>query len=156
MQAKLRWASSRGHRHRDDGGQDAEGEGAEQHRPDFCRRFSDGTAGRSSGGVRLDVTGAHQHHQLDHLIHLVAHLEQVEFGDATGIEELPRGDWWIFSPSYYDRIHRMMHLEVAIAWFLLRVCRCGDRRVCVTTRARCWRYARFWRVSVAFAASSTA
>ena len=66
--------------------------------------------------MRLDVTGAHQHHQLDHLIHLVAHLEQVEFGDATGIEELPRGDWWIFSPSYYDRIHRMMHPEVAIAW----------------------------------------
>ena len=57
--------------------------------------------------MRLDVTGAHQHHQLDHLIHLVAHLEQVELGDATSIEELPRGDWWIFSPSYYDRIHRM-------------------------------------------------
>jgi len=33
--------------------------------------------------VRLDVTGAHQHHQLDHLIHLVAHLEQVEFGDLV-------------------------------------------------------------------------
>ena len=85
--------------------------------------------------MRLDVTGAHWHHQLDHLIHLVVHLEQVEFGDATGIEELPRGDWWIFSPSYYHRIHRMMHPEVAIAWFLLRACRRGERRMRVTTRA---------------------
>ena len=88
LRARSWRASSRGDRDHDDGGLDAEGEGAEQHRPDFCRRFSDGTAGRSSGGVRLDVTGAHQHHQLDHLIHLVAHLEQVEFGDAAGMEEL--------------------------------------------------------------------
>jgi len=128
-------ASFRGDRDHDDQGEDAEGEGAEQHRRDFCRGSSDEYASEPSGGVRLDVTGTHQHHQLDHLIHLVVHLEQVEFGDATGMEELPRGDWWIFSPSYYDTIHRMMHPEVAIAWFLLRVCRCGDRRVCVTTSA---------------------
>ena len=69
--ARLSWASFRGHRDRDDGGQDAEGEGAEQHRLDFYRGFSDGCAGEPSGSVRLDVTGAHQHHQLDHLIHLV-------------------------------------------------------------------------------------
>ena len=64
-------ASLRGHRDRHDGGQDSDGEGAQQHRLDFCRGFSDGYAGELSGGVRLDVTGAHQHHQLDHLIHLV-------------------------------------------------------------------------------------
>ena len=51
--------------------------------------------------MRLDVTGAHQHHHLDNLIHLVVHLEQAEFGDATGMEELARGDWWIFPPSNY-------------------------------------------------------
>ena len=33
--------------------------------------------------MRLDVTGAHQHHHLDNLIHLVVHLEQVEFGDLV-------------------------------------------------------------------------
>ena len=54
-----------------------DGGGAGQHWPDFCRGSSDGYAGEPSGGVRLDVTGAHQHHQLDHLIHLVVHLEQV-------------------------------------------------------------------------------
>ena len=57
--------------------------GAEQHRLDFYRGFSDGYAGELSGSVWLDVTGAHQHHHRDHLIHLVVHLEQVEFGDAT-------------------------------------------------------------------------
>ena len=36
--ARLSWASFRGHRDRDDGGQDAEGEGAEQHRLDLGRR----------------------------------------------------------------------------------------------------------------------
>ena len=76
--------------------------------------------------MRLDVTGAHWHHHLAHLVHLVVHLEQVEFGDAAGVEELPRGDWWIFSPSYYDITHRPMHLEVGITWFFLRVCRRGE------------------------------
>ena len=81
------------------------------------------------------MTGARQHHHLDHLDHLVVHLEQVQFGDATVMEELPRGDWWIFPPSYYDTIHHMMHLEVALARFSLRMCRCGDRRVGVAKRA---------------------
>ena len=130
MQAKSWRASFRGDRDRDFGGQDAEGEGAEQHRLYLQGGFSDGRAGELSGSVRLDVTGAHQHHQLDHLIHLVVHLEQVEFGDATGIEELPRGDWWIFSPSYSDRIHRMMHPEVAIAWFCC-VCAGAEIGACV-------------------------
>ena len=67
--------------------------------------------------MRLDLTGAHQHHHRDHLIHLVVQLEQVQFGDATDMEELPRGDWWIFPPSYCDTIYHRMHLEVAIAWF---------------------------------------
>ena len=87
LRARSWRASFRGDRHHDDGGQDAEGEGAERHRLEFCRGFSDGYAGDLSGGVRLDVTGAHQHHHRDHLIHIVVHLEQVEFGDATDMEE---------------------------------------------------------------------
>ena len=135
LRARSWRASFRCDRDRDDGGQDAEGEGAEQHRLDFCRGFSDGYAGDLSGGVRLDVTGARQHHQLDHLDHLEVHLHQAGFGDATDMEELPRGDWWIFPPYYYDTTHHMMHLEVALARFFLRMCRCGDRRVGVAKRA---------------------
>ena len=33
-------------------------------------------------------TGAHRHHHLDHLVHLVVPLEQVEFGAVTNIEAL--------------------------------------------------------------------
>ena len=85
--------------------------------------------------MRLDVTGAHWHHHLAHLVHLVVHLEQVEFGDATGMKELPRGDWWIFSPFCHHTINCIAHPEVCIAWFLLRACRRGERRMRVTTRA---------------------
>ena len=87
--------------------------------------------------MRLDVTGAHQHHHLDNLIHLVVHLEQAEFGDATDLEELARGDWWIFPPSNYDTIHHSSLPDVAMSWFFLRVCRCGESRVGVT-RGRRW------------------
>ena len=33
-------------------------------------------------------TGAHRHHHLAHLVHLVVPLEQVEFGAVTNMEEL--------------------------------------------------------------------
>ena len=86
--------------------------------------------------MRLGVTGVYPHHHLALLVHLVVHLDQADFGDATGMEELPRDDWWIFSPFCHHTLNRMMHPEVHIAlWFLLRVCRCGDKRVRVTTRA---------------------
>ena len=49
LRARSWRASSRGDRDRNDGGQDAEGEGAERHRLDFCRGFSDGYAGDPSG-----------------------------------------------------------------------------------------------------------
>ena len=44
------------------------------------------------------MTGAHQHNHLDNLIHLVVHLEQVQFGDATDMEELPQEDRWLLPP----------------------------------------------------------
>jgi hypothetical protein len=50
----LVWASFRGHRDRDDGGQDADGGGAEQRRLDFYRDQADGGFGDVSGDVRFD------------------------------------------------------------------------------------------------------
>ena len=66
---------------------------------------------------------------------LVAPLEQADSGDANGMEALPRGDWWIFSPFCHHTINCIAHPEVCIAWFLLRACRRGERRMRVTTRA---------------------
>ena len=43
-------------------------------------------------------TGAHRHHHLDHLAHLVVPLDQVDFGDATGMEELTAEDRWLLPP----------------------------------------------------------
>ena len=34
------------------------------------------------------LTGAHRHHHLDHLAHLVVPLEQADFGDATDMKAL--------------------------------------------------------------------
>ena len=43
-------------------------------------------------------TGARRHHHLDHLVHLVVLLEQADFGDATGMEELTAEDRWLLPP----------------------------------------------------------
>ena len=43
-------------------------------------------------------TGAHRHHHLDHLAHLVVPLDQVDFGDATSMEELMAEDRWLLPP----------------------------------------------------------
>ena len=37
---------------------------------------------------RSGFTGAHRHHHLAHLVHLVVPLEQVEFGAVTNMEAL--------------------------------------------------------------------
>ena len=37
---------------------------------------------------QVDMAGAHQHHLLVHLVLLVVHLDQVEFGDVTNTEAL--------------------------------------------------------------------
>jgi len=49
--ARSWWASCRGHRDRDDGRQDADEEGAQQHRLDVCRRGTDRPAAEPSGSV---------------------------------------------------------------------------------------------------------
>ena len=37
---------------------------------------------------QFDMAGAYQHHLLVHLVLLVVHLDQVEFGDVTNTEAL--------------------------------------------------------------------
>jgi len=69
----------RDHRDRDDGGQDADQGGAEQHQRNFCGSVTDLHATEPSGNMWLDLTGAHRHHPLGHLVHLVVRLEQEDF-----------------------------------------------------------------------------
>ena len=104
------WTSLRGHRDRDDGGQDAEGEGAEQHRLDFYRGFSDLHATEPSGNMWLDLTGALRHHPLDHLVHLVVHLDQADFGDAMDMVALTTEDRWLLPPLYFFQLHCQLAL----------------------------------------------
>ena len=137
LRARSWRASFRDDRHHDDGGQDAEGEGAEQHRLDFCRGFSDGYAGDLSGGVRLDVTGARQHHHRDHLIHLVVHLEQVEFGDATGLDASRRRTGGSCCRPVPSQLHCHCTTDAILGLRVACVGGCGERRVGVT-RARRW------------------
>ena len=59
----------------------------------------------------------------------------MEFGDATDMEELPHGNWWIFPPPYRHTINRLMHFEVPIAWLFLYACRAEERDVRVSVRA---------------------
>ena len=68
--ARSWWASSRGDRDRYDGGQDADQGGAEQHRQNFCGCGTDLHPNAPSDDVWIDLTGAHWHHLLDHLVHL--------------------------------------------------------------------------------------
>ena len=103
---------------------------------------------------RLAFTGAHQHHHLDHLIILVAPLELSGFGDAAGMEALPRGDWWIFSPFCHDTINCMKHPEVPIVVFVACVQAWRKTHAC-DHEGDAGAAAGFRRVSGAFAASST-
>ena len=72
--------SSRGHRDRHDGGPDPDGGGVQKHRLDFYRGESGAFYAEPSGNVWLDLTGAHWHYHLDHLVHFVVPLEQADFG----------------------------------------------------------------------------
>ena len=67
-------------------------------------------------------TGAHRHHHLDHLVHLVVPLEQVDFGDATGMEELTAEDRWLLPPLCVFQLHRQVRPDVFVRWHV--VCRC--------------------------------
>ena len=67
-------------------------------------------------------TGAHRHHHLDHLVHLVVLLEQVDCGDATSMEELTAEDRWLLPPLCVFQLHRQVRPDVFVRWHV--VCRC--------------------------------
>ena len=67
-------------------------------------------------------TGAHRHHHLDHLVHLVVPLEQVDFGDATGMEELTAEDRWLLLPLCFSQLHRQLRFDASFRRHV--VCRC--------------------------------
>ena len=116
------WASPRDHRDRDDGGQDADQGGAEQHQRNFCGSGTDLHATEPSGNMWLDLTGAHRHHPLDHLVHLVVRLEQVDFGDATGMEALTAEDRWLLPPLCFFQLHCQLVIGLISSRHVVRKC----------------------------------
>ena len=86
---------------------DAERIGLLQNRPAMCRSA---------------FTGALRHHHLDHLVHLVVLLEQADFGDAPGMEELTAKDRWLLPPLCFFQLHRQVRFDVAFIRHV--VCRC--------------------------------
>jgi hypothetical protein len=72
----------------------------------YAERFL--PAAETSGNVRIDLTGAHWLHHLDHLVHLVVPLKQADFGDATGMEELTAEDRWLLPPFCFFQLHRQV------------------------------------------------
>ena len=67
-------------------------------------------------------TGAHRHHHLDHLVHLVVLLEQADFGDATSMEELMAKDRWLLPPLCFSQLHRQVRFDVAFRRHVVRRC----------------------------------
>ena len=67
-------------------------------------------------------TGAHRHHHLDHLAHLVVPLEQVDCGDATGMEELTMEDRWLLPPLCFCELHRQARFDVHFGQHVVRRC----------------------------------
>ena len=86
---------------------DAERIGLLQNRPAMCRSA---------------FTGALRHHHLDHLVHLVVPLEQVDFGDATGMEELTAKDRWLLLPLCFSQLHHQLRFDASFRRHV--VCRC--------------------------------
>ena len=84
---------------------------------------------------RLAFTGAHQHHHLDHLIILVAPLEQADFGDATGMEGLTEEDRWLLPPLCFFQLYCQVRFDVCFSWHVVRRCVRRERgvRVCART-----------------------
>ena len=74
-------------------------------------------------------TGAHRHHHLDHLVHLVVPLEQVDFGDATGMEELTAEDRWLLLPLCFSQLHRQLRFDASFRRHVVR--RAGPYRPAV-------------------------
>ena len=77
-----------GARERREEGQDEDGDGACQHHLNRILGQKEGDARDVAADVRGDMAGAHQHHLLVHLVLLVVHLDELQFGDVTNTEAL--------------------------------------------------------------------
>ena len=71
---------------------------------------------------RSAFTGAHRHHHLDHLVHLDVPLEQADFGDATGMEELMAEDRWLLPPLCFSQLHCQLTSDVSFRRHVARRC----------------------------------
>ena len=68
------------------------------------------------------LTGALWHHPHDHLVHLVVHLDQADFGDATGMEALTTEDRWLLPPLYFFQLHCQLALGLFSSRHVVRRC----------------------------------
>ena len=75
-----------------------------------------------SGNMWLDLTGGHRHHPLDHLVHLVVRLEQVDFGDAIDMEALTAEDRWLLLPSCFFQLYCQLALGLISSRHVVRSC----------------------------------
>ena len=96
--ARWWWASFRGHRDRDDGRQDADEEGAQQHRLASADLERINLLWIRPAMCGSAFTGAHQHHHLEHLVHLVVSLEAGGFRRRHGHGGAHGEDRWLVPP----------------------------------------------------------
>jgi hypothetical protein len=119
--------SSRGHRDRDDRRQD--GGAAEQHRLVIYGGDTDDSVSELSANVQHGLTGAYRHHNLDLLVHLVVHLDQLEFDDATDMDASRRrigGSCHHPAPS---QLHILLTADALLGWHVACVYRRGESGV---------------------------
>ena len=101
------------------------------------------------------MTGAHQHHHLDNLIHLVVHLEQAEFGDPTDMDASRRRTGGSCCRPVLSQLHCHCTTDAILGLRVARVWGCGERRVDVTL-ARRWPDSWISACFGAFVATATA
>jgi hypothetical protein len=79
--------------------------------------------------------GAHQHHQLEHLVHLNVFVAQVEIDAATDMERLR---WRIGGSCYHpapSQFRLCLAIDAHLGWHVLCVFARGERRVGVIMSA---------------------
>jgi|EP01043_Picozoa_sp_COSAG02_P039823 hypothetical protein len=72
--------------------------------------------------VRFVVSRYFQAPQLDHLVHLGVLVAQVDFGDATVMEELTAEDRWLLPPSCFFQLHCQVRFDVTFRRHVVRSC----------------------------------
>ena len=72
---------------------------------------------------------------LVHLVHLVVHLDQVEFDDATDMERLRRRIGGSCRHSATSQTGLLLTIDAFLGWLVACVCAHGETRVGVITSA---------------------